>query len=357
LTSGLNTELDKVKKIYYWIQDNIKYIAIEDGMGGFIPRSGKLVCERRYGDCKDMASIIHKMLECAGIRSYLTWVGSRSIPYRYSELPTPHVDNHMINTYINNGNYYFLDATGQNTPFNFSTSFIQGKEALIGIDSLKFEIRTIPEIPYEQNRLIDSVEVFIDDHKLEGKGVSYFTGFYHVIMAEALTSDINETTKILRDFYNKGSNKFIINSVNLSNLNNRDKTLKIDFDFNIEDYVRYNGQDIYINLSLDKEFQNGNIDNNRKLDYDKRYKRIATTVVKLKIPTGYKLEYTPKNTSYGNDKFSFSIEYVYSGKYIIQTKKIIENTLILKQSDFENWNKMIKELRKAYAEVLILKKI
>jgi hypothetical protein len=304
-----------------------------------------------------MASIIHKMLSCAKIPSHLTWIGSRSIPYRYTELPTPGVDNHMINTYINNGNYYYLDATGQNTPFKLSTSFIQGKEALISMDSLNFEIREVPEIPYTQNQLIDSVEINIDHAKVNGKAISYLSGFYHVLMAESLTENSKETANTLRDYYLKGSNKFLIDSIHVHHLSDRDTTMKIDYEFNIEDYVRYNGEDIYINLSLDKDFQNGTIESKRKLDYERRFKQLVTTVVKLKIPKGYKVGYVPPNATFKSDLFSFNIEYSQRGMNVIQTKRIIINTLMVKKKDFENWNKMIKEFKKAYSEVLILKKI
>ncbi|NJM25488.1 MAG: transglutaminase domain-containing protein [Bacteroidia bacterium] len=100
LRSEGDTEIDVVRKIFYWVQDNIQYIAFEDGMRGFIPNSGAFVCEKRYGDCKDMANLIVSMLRVAGIKGYHTWIGTRDLPYKYTEVPTPLVDNHMIATYI-----------------------------------------------------------------------------------------------------------------------------------------------------------------------------------------------------------------------------------------------------------------
>jgi hypothetical protein len=357
LTTGLTNELDKVRKIYYWVQDNIKYIAVEDGMAGFVPRSGKTVCEKRYGDCKDMASIIYKMLSCAGIPSHLTWIGSRSLPYTYGETPSPAVDNHMITTYINNGVYYFLDATGECVPIDLPTAFIQGKEALIGFDSVKFEIRKVSEIAYDKNQLVDSVEISIDNNKINGKGVSYLSGFFHVSLAETISDKPKEATKMLRGFFRKGSNKFLIDSIHIDHLNERDKDLKISYEFNIEDYVRRNADDIYLNLNLDREFQNDNIEASRMLDIEKKYKQLLVTVVKIEIPKGYKVGYMPENAIFKNDLFGFEIQYQQTGKVITQTKKIMLNTLMIKKDDFGYWNKMVKELKKAYSEILILKKI
>ena len=131
ITKDKKNDLEKVKEIYYWAQKNIKYIAFEYALGGFIPRESNEVFRKKYGDCKDNSSILYKMLEIAGVKGNLTWIGTRSIPYTYKEVPTPVVDNHMILSYENNGKTYYLDATGRYIKFGLPTSFIQGKEALV----------------------------------------------------------------------------------------------------------------------------------------------------------------------------------------------------------------------------------
>src|SRR5690606_14182009 len=133
LVEGLQTDEEKIKAIFYWVQDNIKYVACEDAYEGFIPRQAKLVYERKFGDCKDMASIITEMAKYAQIPHVnLTWIGSRNIPYTYHEVPTPAVDDHMIATYETpSGQIYFLDATDSFTKFGLPSEFIQGKEAMV----------------------------------------------------------------------------------------------------------------------------------------------------------------------------------------------------------------------------------
>ncbi|MBI3232942.1 MAG: transglutaminase domain-containing protein, partial [Bacteroidetes bacterium] len=134
LTAGETDELKKVKSIFYWVQDHIKYVAFEAGLEGFVPRPAAKVCDRRYGDCKDMASIIVAMLRIAHIPGYMVWIGSRDLPYKYSVTPLPNISNHMIAMYKNGKENIFLDATGQFVPFGKPTSFIQGKEGFVSID-------------------------------------------------------------------------------------------------------------------------------------------------------------------------------------------------------------------------------
>lgn len=356
LTRNSNTELEKVKNIYYWVQDHIRYIAIEDGMGGFVPRSGKLVYERRYGDCKDMASIITKMLSYAEIPSFLTWIGSRDLPYRYEELPTPNVDNHMIATYIHEGNYYFLDATGTYTPFDIPTSFIQGKEAMIGKSKGKYEIFEVPIIPKEKSKVIDTVVVDIVGNKLIGKGNVSYSGYNRIDMVSLLSHHNVDKDKFLKDELYKGSNKFLIDSYKISGLDDRDQVLNLEYEFNIQDYLNNYSGEIFVNLNLNKDFFMEEILKERSLDIKNDHKETISNYFQLNIPEGYQLSQLPSRHSFADEKFGFDIFYEMENDKIVLHQEVYYNFLTLKKKDFEQYNKMVKSLKKAYSEVLVLEK-
>ncbi len=40
ITAGITNDQDKIKAIYYWVQDKIRYIAYEDGYSGLYPHIG-----------------------------------------------------------------------------------------------------------------------------------------------------------------------------------------------------------------------------------------------------------------------------------------------------------------------------
>lgn len=356
LTRNTTNELEKVKSIYYWVQDHIRYIAIEDGMGGFVPRSGKLVFDRRYGDCKDMASIIKKMLFYADIPSYLTWIGSRDLPYRYNDLPTPHVDNHMIATYIHNDKYYFLDATGTYTPFDIPTSFIQGKEAMIGKSLDKYEIMEVPIISKDRSKVLDTVIVDIVGNKLIGKGSSSYSGYNKISMVNALSHHKIDKDKFLKDRLHKGSNKFLIDNYKISGLEDRDQVLHLQYNFNIQDYLNSYSGEIYVNLNLNKDFFMEEIEPDRKLDINNEHNEVIENYIQLNIPEGYNLAQLPSRHTFDDEKFGFDMFYEMANDKVVLHQKVYYNFLMLSKSDFERYNKMVKSLKKAYSEVLVLKK-
>ena len=168
LTASASDRTDKTRLIFQWVQENIKYVAFEDGMAGFIPRAAEDVCSKRYGDCKDMANLLKEMLAIAGIESHLTWIGTRDKPYSYLEVPTTVADNHMICTVNVEGTTLFLDATSAHVPFGLPTSMIQGKEALVALDKDNYEVLTVPVVPRQQNLRQDSIVLTLTPQALIG---------------------------------------------------------------------------------------------------------------------------------------------------------------------------------------------
>ena len=84
LTANAKSDEEKIRNIYYWVQDNIRYIAFEDGIAGFKPDEANNVLTKRYGDCKGMANLTRQMLKAAGFDARLTWIGTNHISYDYS---------------------------------------------------------------------------------------------------------------------------------------------------------------------------------------------------------------------------------------------------------------------------------
>ena len=56
------TPQQRARAALQYVQSNIRYVGIEIGSGGFIPRPPDLVHERRYGDCKDMTLFLVELL-------------------------------------------------------------------------------------------------------------------------------------------------------------------------------------------------------------------------------------------------------------------------------------------------------
>jgi transglutaminase-like putative cysteine protease len=352
-------EMTIVRKVFYWVQDNVRYIAFEDGMRGLVPHNPSFVCNQRYGDCKDMASLVVGMLKVAGIKAYHTWIGTRDLPYRYTEWPTPGVDNHMIATYIDkHKNYYFLDATGNYTSVDFPSSMTQGKEGLIALDDTHYEIREVPVIPHGSNLQTDSVELKIDGRALTGKGTAHFTGYPKIDLSYSVDKAREDAIKEnVKAEVSKGNNKFVLTDFSVQHLHDKELPLAIHYRFSIGDYVQSLNQEIYVNLNLEKRYYNRTITATRKVPYENDFMREFRDTYTLIIPEGYEISYVPADAAYAGKNLGFNFSYERTGNTLILHRTLYTNFLLLQASEFADWNEGIRLLSQAYKETVLLKKI
>lgn len=70
LTATSKTQLAKMQSIARFVQGDIRYVAIELGIGGWQPHPAADIFAHRYGDCKDKATLVSSMLHEIGVDSY-----------------------------------------------------------------------------------------------------------------------------------------------------------------------------------------------------------------------------------------------------------------------------------------------
>lgn len=76
LTASAKTPLEKAKALARFVQRDIRYVAIELGIGGYQPHPASEVFTHHYGDCKDKATLMSSMLSQIGIESFYVVINS-----------------------------------------------------------------------------------------------------------------------------------------------------------------------------------------------------------------------------------------------------------------------------------------
>ncbi len=355
ITENSTNDDDKIKSIFYWVKDNIKYIAFEDGYEGFIPREASLICQRKFGDCKDMASIINAMAKYANVKNVrVCWIGTREIPYSYSEAATPAVDNHMIAVYLKGDERIFLDATDKETVYGIPTAFIQGKEAMYG-NGDTFKIVTVPIVPAEKNEVNEQVKLTLEKEKLVGSGKIQFNGYNRSHILSHIGDATNKTRfEMIKGLVLKGNNKFNLKNYTEENTKDRDKPYLIDYNFDLGNYVLKADKEIYINLFLDKPLENVIIEKDRLSKFEFDFLSFINSQYEFEIPKNSTVKYVPKNFSLDNNYIKADFVYEVKNNIVFLKVQLKQKKLLLDQSDFAPWNNMIKELKNNYTDSIIL---
>ncbi|SHG14362.1 DUF3857 domain-containing protein [Flavobacterium defluvii] len=355
LTKDKNNDEEKVKSIFYWVKNNIKYIAFEDGYEGFIPREASLVFERKFGDCKDMANLISTMSLYAGLKNVtIAWIGTRSIPYSYNDLATPSVDNHMIAIFKKDNDYVFLDGTDKETRYGIPTAFIQGKEVLF-TENDQYKIQPVPVVPGDLNEIKEDVILKIENSKLVGNAKISRYGYNrsHVLMQIGDAS--NKTRQdMIKSLVLKGNNKFNLKDFKEENLLNKDLPYTINYNFDLDNYIVKVDKETYVNLFLDKFLEKTIIAKDRVYPYEFEYLTKFSTQYALEIPKNNTIKYLPKNFDLDNDYVKANFVYELKNNILYLNVSLTVKKLLLNKSDFEPWNATIKKLKTNYNETIIL---
>jgi len=90
-----DSDVEKIKKIYSFLQDYTRYVALYLDIGGWQPHSVESIYANKYGDCKDLSTFMISMLDEAGIESYPALVLTRDKGMVIKEFSSNQF-NHMI---------------------------------------------------------------------------------------------------------------------------------------------------------------------------------------------------------------------------------------------------------------------
>ena len=355
LTAGKKTDQEKVESIFYWVQDNIRYIAFENGIMGFKPDAAQNVFKKKYGDCKGKANLLKTMLTIAGFDARLTWIGTSDLPYDYS-LPSLAVDNHMICTLILNGKKYFLDGTEEYIALNDYAQRIQGKQVLIE-DGKNHILDKIPEFTAERNKVNRANKVSVTDNQLTGNSITEYNGESKISVQSAFAATKNDKkAESLADFARNNNSNVEVSNISNSDFNDRQKPLQLKYNFKANNQVTRTGNELYVVMDWEKDFSSMEMGPERKNDYEFNQKYYLTTQTELTIPDGYKIDYLPASFKKNTPNWSFEGSYVNKGKTIVYIKNIIINKPILKKADFAGWNSFIADINKFYNDQVVLTK-
>jgi hypothetical protein len=357
LTTGLNSEMDKVKAIFYYVMDNVRYIAFEDGMAGFKPEKADEVLRKKYGDCKGMANLTKELLTSLGFDARLCWLGTDHIAYDY-QTPSLAVDNHMICGLIYKGKTIYLDATEKYLGINEYAERIQGRQVLME-DGERYILTGVPYAEPSQNYDFETSLLSIDGSSLAGNVTHLWKGEDK----ERVLSGLNNIKKERADeamvrFLSNGNNDHHIKNLKLTKTDDADKDFTASYSFDDKRAISVFGKSYYIELDPQKEFNNLNLKiTERKHDYWFDYKMNICKEIELLLPTKYKATSLPATLNIVDPDYEFHIQYtLLSGKLIYKKSLRIKNAH-LPTSKFAKWNNDIEQLSKAYDQNITLEPI
>src|SRR5262245_5129978 len=162
------------KALGEFVQNQIRYVAVEIGIGGYQPHFAQETFRNQYGDCKDKVTLFRSLMKALNRDVYPVLINAdRGTPV--AEFPSPLYFNHMIaaiplqegeafgSAIINHpeaGKLLLFDPTDERTPFGQLPSALQGTTAVLIRGDRGFLI-TMPVSNPAGNRALRTGNFFI----------------------------------------------------------------------------------------------------------------------------------------------------------------------------------------------------
>ncbi|WOD44467.1 DUF3857 domain-containing transglutaminase family protein [Hwangdonia lutea] len=132
LVKDETNDIDKAKKIYQYVQDKVRYISVQVGIGGWKPFNASEVDRLSYGDCKGLTNYTMALLKAANIESNYSVVYAGKTPRSIEDDFTSIQGNHVIlNIPQEHEDDIWLECTSQKLPFGFIGDFTDNRDVLV----------------------------------------------------------------------------------------------------------------------------------------------------------------------------------------------------------------------------------
>jgi len=177
LTRGKPDALTNIQALADFVQHQVRYVAIEIGIGGYQPHPASEIFAKGYGDCKDKATLLSAMLSEMGVESHFVLVNTNRnlveakfpsmlnfdhvilairIPENISTITLFASEQHK-----SLGTVLYFDPTDTAVPLGYLPWELQGSWGLfVGKDG--GELVQLPLLPPAVNRLLRVAKLSVD---------------------------------------------------------------------------------------------------------------------------------------------------------------------------------------------------
>lgn len=301
LVVGKGTKAQKTKAIFEFVASEIRYVAIELGMGAYVPYSAIDVFKNRYGDCKDKVTLLISMLREANIDAYPVLISPSPRRRVDTELPSIGQFSHVIAAVkVEDDGYVWLDPTISTCKYGDLPAGDQGRKAFV-IEKDNGEFIETPVFPSKANLTSLSSEIAILDNgaiegweqtTVNGQMDIYLRSVYRMVRPDRLTG-------FMEGILNPRYPGIKIEDVQLSDVYNMDTPMEVKVNFSCPAYATDLPNMLVFPLPNEQFSAYANLVGSaeRRHDLELGYNMAIKKALTLKLPPGYTAVSLPEDTS------------------------------------------------------------
>lgn len=355
LVASETTNEGKARKIYQFVQDKVRYVSIQIGIGGWKPMLASEVDKLSYGDCKALTNYTKTLLEAVGVPSYYTLVNAGDNKIAIEEDFAWPWFNHAILAIPDGEQFTWLECTSQDTPFGYIANFTDDRDVLVMTPDGGKIVHT-QKYRTEQNTQDNFSKVTMDPkgnaaasfHSIS-KGLQYDDKY---LLPKKKREEVDQNYKDRWRYINGLS----IDSIDFNN-DRKNIAFTEKLSLSIPNYANPVGNDFLFcpNIFNQNQYIPPRIEN-RKQNLYIRYGFVDIDTVQVELPENFVVDALPDasilETKFGKYETVFSQN---AEKNIIYTRKLIINKGEYPPSEYETYRDFLRSIARLDRTKILLK--
>lgn len=294
MTAEATTNAEKIDILYKYVQENMRYVSIQLGIGGWQSFDAAYVEKNKYGDCKALTWFTKSMLESIGIESYpaLVLAGKEHTMMSHPEDFSYPQFNHVILTIPSEE--IWMECTSTISPTNYLGSFTDNRSVLL-ITEEGGKLTRTPMIPVEKNAATRKVDIQLSEN-----------GEATVINSTLLTGPQQENIRYFEKNYSKEElEKWFLYTTSLPSCEIKKLEIQADrdhpkallnYEVSVRKYGSKGGKRMFVPANCINPFDDvPDALENRQHPVVVKRGYVESDEITLHLPEGYEVESIPKS--------------------------------------------------------------
>jgi hypothetical protein len=379
LTATAPSPDGKIRILSSYVQKQVRYVAIEIGIGGYQPHAAASTFANKYGDCKDKATLLIVMLREAGIRAYPIAIYSARGAVS-PDFPSPYQFNHMIvaielqadSQFAKSsaameveslGRVLFFDPTSEMWPIGTLVDELQNNMGLLMAGAAS-RLITLPTAPAADSQFKRTGEITLAaDGTVHGKITEEYTGSWAARMREELAVlDNKQKGKLMDLLLNETPGLAIITHAEIQDQHALSNPLILRYEFQASDYGKLTGDLMLVRPRASGSVAEKTIEwksadgEARKLPLEYDHTGVISEVSTVELPAGFQVDELPDPLAIHQREIGYKSTVEVKGRLLTCRRDLSVGTLTVSPADVSALKSFYREVSADEQKSVVLKR-
>jgi hypothetical protein len=362
LTANETNITRKMAVLAKFVQDDIRYVAIELGIGGWQPHAATDTFAHHFGDCKDKATLLSTMLKEVGVDSYYIVINTRRGAVN-SNTPAVNWFNHVILAiklpsettepeiravlqHKSLGRLLIFDPTDDMTPFGSLRGALQANFGLLVTDS-GGELIELPKLAPAMNGTRRTAKLSLAPNgTLSGDVNEIRIGDHAAYERYTLRSAATDKDKVkpIESVLAESLSNYRLTHATVSNLQHTDQPFLYDYSLVVDNYAKTAGNLLLVRPRVLGSRSSALLETKEPRKYPVEFQGPAldSDFFEITLPPGYEVSDLPPAVDVDYDFASYHSKSEVAGNTLKYTRKLEVKELTVPVAQLDNLKKFYR---------------